>query len=140
MWNEEQTTLIVEFCALAGLHDSTSAVLETGTVNCNDIPVTLLPAASSQSIQVYVQLGVPPEETASAIYRRLLELNLLLAHRQERLALEPGTGVAILSYELTAPAPAQLLTSLQYASARAHDWRCGYFLDDEEPLAQACTR
>ena len=132
MWKSRHKTVIHELCVLAGIPDSLDLILKTSTLSCQDIPVTLLPGASENSIAVYVQLGHPESSQITAIYRRLLELNLLITHTQgEHFAVDPESGVVVYGFELTNPSAEQLWISIQRATGKAVEWRSTFFLLEE---------
>jgi hypothetical protein len=133
MWNETQKVLLSDFCA--GI-DSTSLlnnILENGSFSCDEVAFTLMPSMhGSSSVRVFAQLGEPPPEQAAQIYRRLLEINLLMPQeRYERLGIDPSTGAVIFTYQLVSPSAEELLASLRHAASHARAWQLSYFLDDE---------
>lgn len=132
MWKSQQRQLINQFCIRAGIPESLSLILETGTLSCQDIPVTMLPGASDTSLLIYIQLGQPEPAQITAIYRRLLELNLLIPHTQgEHFAVDPDSGAVIFGFELVKPSADQLWISIQRATSKAVEWRSTFFLLDE---------
>ena len=132
MWKPRQRTLINDFCIIAGIPDSLNLILETGTLSCQDIPVTILPGTTDNSLAIYVQLGQPEPSQITTIYRRLLELNLLITHKHgEHLAIDPESGAAVYGYELAFSTSEQLWISLQRATAQAIEWRSTFFLLEE---------
>lgn len=139
MWMDAQKILIKQFCELAGLGENRAQILQTGALYCNDVAFTLLPSYASDTLKIFVQLGMPPEEQVASVYRRLLELNLLLPPEYAaKLAVDPETGMAIFAYQLQVKDGAHLLASLQLAAARAREWRADYFaIDDATALEPA---
>ena len=132
MWKPRQRTLIKEFCIIAGIPDSLDLILKTGTLSCQDIPVTILPGTTDNSLAVYVQLGQPEPSQITSIYRRLLEVNLLITHNHgEHLAIDPESGAAVYSYELAFSNAEQFWISLQRATTQAIEWRSTFFLLEE---------
>ncbi|MCF8163264.1 MAG: CesT family type III secretion system chaperone [Burkholderiaceae bacterium] len=132
MWKQRQRSLINDLCIIAGIPDSVDLLLETGTFSCQDIPVTILPGSTDNSLAIYVQLGQPEPTQIVSIYRRLLELNLLITHKHgEHLAIDPESGAAVYGYELAFSNAEQLWISLQRATAQAIKWRSTFFLLEE---------
>jgi len=132
MWKQRQRSLINDLCIIAGIPDSVDLLLETGTFSCQDIPVTILPGSTDNSLAIYVQLGQPEPTQIVSIYRRLLELNLLITHKHgEHLAIDPESGAAVYGYELAFSNAEQLWISLQHATAQAIKWRSTFFLLEE---------
>ena len=132
MWKQRQRSLINDLCIIAGIPDSVDLLLETGTFSCQDIPVTILPGSTDNSLAIYVQLGQPEPTQIVSIYRRLLELNLLITHKHgEHLAIDPEIGAAVYGYELAFSNAEQLWISLQRATAQAIKWRSTFFLLEE---------
>jgi len=132
MWKQRQRSLINDLCIIAGIPDSVDLLLETGTFSCQDIPVTILPGSTDNSLAIYVQLGQPEPTQIVSIYRRLLELNLLITHKHgEHLAIDPESGAAVYGYELAFSNAEQLWISLQRATAKAIKWRSTFFLLEE---------
>ena len=132
MWSVALTNMLKEFCELNKLNTSYDQLLKSGALRCEDVPVSLLPiTADTSAIRVLVNMGTPPETHHAAIYRRLLEINLLMPEQnKEKLSIDPSTGDVIFSYELLAPTAQTLLLSLQHASSKAHEWQLSYFLDE----------
>jgi hypothetical protein len=132
MWKQRQRSLINDLCIIAGIPDSVDLILETGTFSCQDIPVTILPGTTENSLAIYVQLGQPEPTQIVSIYRRLLELNLLITHKHgEHPAIDPESGAAVYGYELAFSNAEQLWISLQRATAQAIKWRSTFFLLEE---------
>ena len=132
MWQPRQRNLINDLCIIAGIPDSLHLILETGTLSYQDIPVTILPGTADNSLAIYVQLGQPEPSQITTIYRRLLELNLLITHKHgEHLAIDPESGAAVYGYELAFSTAEQLWISLQRATAQAIEWRSTFFLLEE---------
>ena len=132
MWKQRQRSLINDLCIIAGIPDSVDLLLETGTFSCQDIPVTILPGSTDNSLAIYLQLGQPEPTQIVSIYRRLLELNLLITHKHgEHLAIDPESGAAVYGYELAFSNAEQLWISLQRATAQAIKWRSTFFLLEE---------
>jgi len=138
MWKQRQRSLINDLCIIAGIPDSVDLILETGTFSCQDIPVTILPGTTEKSLAIYVQLGQPEPTQIVSIYRRLLELNLLITHKHgEHLAIDPESGAAVYGYELAFSNAEQLWISLQRAIAQAIEWRTTFFLLEELSALQS---
>jgi hypothetical protein len=132
MWKQRQRSLINDLCIITGIPDSVDLLLETGTFSCQDIPVTILPGSTDNTLAIYVQLGQPEPTQIVSIYRRLLELNLLITHKHgEHLAIDPESGAAVYGYELAFSNAEQLWISLQRATAQAIKWRSTFFLLEE---------
>ena len=132
MWKPRQRSLINDLCIIAGIPESLDLILETGTLSYQDIPVTILPGITDNSLAIYVQLGQPEPSQITTIYRRLLELNLLITHKHgEHLAIDPESGAAVYGYELAFSTAEQLWISLQRATAQAIEWRSTFFLLEE---------
>jgi hypothetical protein len=132
MWKPRQRSLINDFCIIAGIPDSLDLILQTGTLSCQGIPVTILPGMTDNSLAIYVQLGQPERSQITSIYRRLLELNLLITHKHgEHLAIDPESGAAVYGFEIAFSTAEQLWISLQRATAQAIEWRSTFFLLEE---------
>ena len=108
-------------------------ITENGNLLCDQVAFTLMPSLQdTNSLRIFVQLGQPPANQAEQVYRRLLELNLLMPQeRYERLGVEPETGTVIFTYQLTSPTAESMLASLRHAAAHARAWQLSYFLEDE---------
>jgi len=132
MWKPRQRSLIKDFCIIAGIPDSLDLILQTGTLSCQGIPVTILPGMTDNSLAIYVQLGQPERSQITSIYRRLLELNLLITHKHgEHLAIDPESGAAVYGFEIAFSTAEQLWISLQRATTQAIEWRSTFFLLEE---------
>jgi len=132
MWKPRQRSLINDLCIIAGIPESLDLILETGTLSYQDIPVTILPGITDNSLAIYVQLGQPEPSQITTIYRRLLELNLLITHKHgEHLAIDPESGAAVYGFEITFSSAEQLLISLKRATSQAIEWRSTFFLLEE---------
>jgi hypothetical protein len=132
MWKAQQRQLINQLCMRAGICESLDLILETGTLSCQDIPVTLLPGTNDRSLAIYIQLGHPDPSQITTIYRRLLELNLLITHTQgERFAVDPDSSAVVYGFELANASAEQLWISLQRATTLATEWRSTFFLQDD---------
>jgi hypothetical protein len=132
MWKQRQRSLINDFCIIAGIPDSLDLILQTGTLSCHDIPVTILPGMTDNSLAIYVQLGQPEPTQITSIYRRLLELNLLITHNHgEHLAIDPESGAAVYGFEMAFSTAEQLWIRLQRATTQAIEWRSTFFLLEE---------
>jgi hypothetical protein len=132
MWKQRQRSLINDFCIIAGIPDSLDLILQTGTLSCQGIPVTILPGMTDNSLAIYVQLGQPEPSQITTIYRRLLELNLLITHKHgEHLAIDPESGAAVYGFEIAFSTAEQLWISLQRATTQAIEWRSTFFLLEE---------
>ena len=135
MWTEYQRDILLDLCIDAEASQHHKDILESVNLECNGIPITILPGTAPVSFSVYVQLGLPPEAEATSIYRRLLELNLMMGpERTEKLALDPTTGMALFSYAISPKTSDQLRTSLQLAAGRAAEWQLNFFLSENEGL------
>lgn len=133
MWTHAQKSLLDQLCDLAGFAQCSKELRQRSTLNVDDIPFTLLPGLSPDSLRIIVQLGEPPQPLRTEIYQRMLELNLLIdSGHHEQLALEPETGMALFSYEFRNDNAAQLILSLRRAAAQAHEWRYSYFIHEDE--------
>lgn len=138
MWTEYQRDILSDLCVGTEANQHRKAILETGNLECNGIPVTLLPGTDSVSFSVYIQLGLPPAAAATSIYRRLLELNLMMGpERTEKLALDPTTGMALFSYAISPKNSDQLRTSLQLAAGRAAEWQLNFYHSENDRLEAA---
>jgi hypothetical protein len=132
MWKPRQRSLINDFCIVAGIPDSLNLILETGTLSCQGIPVTILPGTTDNSLSIYVQLGQPEPSQITTIYRRLLELNCLITHNHgEHLAIDPESGAAVYGFDIAFPTGEQLWISLRRATTQAIEWRSTFFLLEE---------
>ena len=132
MWQPRQRNLINDLCIIAGIPDSLDLILKTGTLSCQNIPVTIFPGTTDNSLAIYVQLGQPEPSQITTIYRRLLELNLLITHKHgEHLAIDPESGAAVYGFELAFSTAEQFWISLQRATAQAIEWRSTFFLLEE---------
>ena len=135
MWTEYQRDILSDLCSDTEASQHRKAILETGNLECNGIPITILPGTASISFSVYVQLGLPPATAATSIYRRLLELNLMMGpERTEKLALDPTTGMALFSYAISPKTSDQLRTSLQLAAGRATEWQLNFYRSENDRL------
>lgn len=132
MWSITLTKTLREFCELNKLSTSCNQLLETGALLYGDIPVSILPVKEDASaIRLLVQMGTPPDAQNTEIYRRLLELNLLMPQKnKEKLCVDPTSGNVIFSYELQAPTAEALTLSLQHTTSKAREWQLSYFLDE----------
>lgn len=133
MWTQSQLTLLNQFSQLADLPILATPTSQTAQLVMQGVAFSLLPGWSAQGLRVVADLGEPPVEHRAAIYQRLLELNLVIdnGHHQQ-LALEPGTGRALLSFQFSGQDAAQLMQSLRRAAAQAIEWRGSYFLELSE--------
>jgi hypothetical protein len=132
MWKPRQRNLINDLCIIAGIPDSLDLILQTGTLSIQTIPVTILPGNTENSLAIYVQLGQPDHSQITTIYRRLLELNLLITHNHgEHLAIDPESGTAVYGYELLNSNAEQLWLSIQRATSKAIEWRSTFFLTED---------
>lgn len=133
MWTEYQRCILLELCIDSESSQHSKAILDTGNLECNDVPITILPGNHGKSFSVYVQLGLPPADATTSIYRRLLELNLMMGpERPEKLSIDPTTGMAIFSYAIAPQDAHQLRTSLQLAAGRASEWQLNYFCSEND--------
>ena len=138
MWTEYQRGILSDLCVESESNKHSKAILETGNLECNDVPITILPGTTHESFSVYVQLGLPPAAATTSIYRRLLELNLMIGpERPEKLALDPTTGMALFSYTISPKDTHQLRTSLQLAAGRAAEWQLNFYHSENERLEEA---
>lgn len=133
MWSEAQKNLLHDFCERNRISGLLGQITEHGRLCCDDVAFTLMPSLNdASSLRIFVQWGEPPAERAAPIYRRLLELNLLMPQeRFEKLSIDPATGTVIFTYQLQAPTAEELLASLRHAASHAHAWQLHHFLDDE---------
>jgi hypothetical protein len=135
MWTEYQRDILSNLCIDTEASQYRKSILDTGNLECNGIPITIFPGTAPVSFSVYVQLGVPPAAEATSIYRRLLELNLMMGpERTEKLALDPTTGMALFSYAISPKTSDQLRNSLQLAVGRAAEWQLNFFLSENDGL------
>lgn len=139
MWSNAHKNLLRNFCKCNGMPDISDQTAEHVHLRCDEIEFTLLPSIDdASSLRVFVHFGKPPPELALQIYRRLLELNLLMPHECcERLGLDPDSGAVIFSYRLAYPTAEDLLASLRDKASHARVWQLSYFLDDEPETMQA---
>ena len=133
MWSTEQKKILKDFCDLNGIAGLLEQITENGNLLCDQVAFTLMPSRQdTTSLRVFVQFGQPPAAQAVMVYRRLLELNLLMPQeRYERLGVEPESGAVIFTYQLASPTAESMLASLRHAAAHARAWQLSYFLDDE---------
>lgn len=133
MWSNAQKNLLSNFCKSNGSTDLLEQLTEHGRLRCDDIQFTLLPVVDDDSsLRVFVEFGEPPPEQLLEIYKRLLEINLLMPHQGfERLGMDPQSGAVIFSYRLSSPTAEELLASLHDKACHARAWQLSYFLDDE---------
>ena len=138
MWTDHQRCILSDLCTDPGSGEHREAILDTGNLECNGIPVTIMPGTTPDSFSVYVQLGLPPAAETGTIYRRLLELNLMMGPGcTEKLAIEPPTGMAIFSYMIAPKDADQLRTSLQLAAGRASEWQLNFYRSEDDHLEVA---
>lgn len=133
MWSAEQKNILKDFCDLNGIAGLLEQIAESGSLLFDNVAFTLMPSVQdASSLRVFAQLGKPPAEQAKQIYRRLLEINLLMPQEcYERLSIDPSTGMVIFTYQLASPSAISLHASLRHAANHARAWQVGYFLDDE---------
>ena len=141
MWNERLTRLLKECCELGGCATSQDQLMQSGALLCDDVAFTLLPAVHDAfGLRVFAQFGATPPAKEKQIWRRLLEINLLMPQmRHERLGIDPATGCVIFSYVLSHPSASELIESLRHAASHARAWRLSHFLDDEPDTVLAQT-
>lgn len=142
MWSETQKQLLKNFCDLNGIANLLNQITENGNLLCDHVAFTLMPSLEDKaSLRVFAQLGEPPPGEATQIYRRLLEINLLMPQeRYERLGIDPDSGAVIFTYQLALPTAESLLASLRHTAAHARAWQFSYFLDDEPDAMQAAIK
>ena len=133
MWTDHQRRILSDLFINTETSEHSKLILDTGNLECNGIPMTILPGTTYDSLSVYVQLGLPPADATTSIYRRLLELNLMMGpERPEKLSIDPTTGMAIFSYAIAPKDAHQLRTSLQLAAGRASEWQLNYFYSEND--------
>ena len=132
MWNTTQKKLLKDFCNLNGVTGLLESLTENGSLLFDGVAFTLMPSIQdTSSLRVFAQLGEAPADQAEQVYRRLLEINLLMPQeRYERLSIDPTTGMVIFTYQLSAPSAISLQASLRQAANHARAWQVSYFLDD----------
>lgn len=133
MWSAAQNKLLKDFCDLNGAAGLLHQIAESGSLLIDDVAFTLMPSVQdASSLRVFAQFGEPPPEQAAQVYRRLLEINLLMPQeRYERLGIDPSTGTVIFTYQLATPSAESLHASLRQAASHARAWQVSYFLDEE---------
>jgi hypothetical protein len=133
MWSAAQSKLLKDFCELNGIAGLLNQIAESGSLLVDDVAFTLMPSVQdASSLRVFAQFGEPPAEQAAQVYRRLLEINLLMPQeRYERLGIDPSTGTVIFTYQLANPSAESLHASLRQAASHARAWQVSYFLDEE---------
>jgi hypothetical protein len=138
MWNTRLNLLFQEFCTLAGTKSLLEEILKNGNLQVDGILFTCMPSLKNDSdLRIFTQFGQAPKARLLAIYRRLLELNVLLPQGAgERLGVDPDTGAVIFIFELSSPSAEQLLHSVRRASLQAQAWRRDFFLDDDAVAPQ----
>ncbi len=100
---------------------------------CNDVAFTLLPMADQEdTISVYVDFGEVPPDRALLVYRRLLEINLLVPFGHgPRLGVDCDSGKVVFAFQYSGLTAERLLACLELAAQQAQQWRSTFFLDQE---------
>ena len=132
MWSTAQIEILKKFCDLTQINDCIPAFLAHGALCYDGIAASILPVKDhTAAMRILIKMGAPADTENVGIYKRLLELNLLMPQtNKEKLGLDPLTGDVIFSYELQSPTAEALLYSLQHIASRAKAWQQDYFLDD----------
>jgi len=131
--------LLAEVCVGVDAAEARAAILETGCLTVDDVPVTLMPAGEPDpdGLHAYCELGeLPPGEAGSAALMRLLEFNLhLFRQGAPSFGMDAERGVILMarfdSRELTAP---RLLEGLTELAGMARAWQETQFADASMPL------
>ena len=125
--------LITGFCSLVGLDGNIDAIFNTGSVMCNDVAFTLLPMADQEdTISVYVDFGEVPTDRALLVYRRLLEINLLVPFGHgPRLGVDCDSGKVVFAFQYSGLTAERLLACLELAAQQARQWRSTFFLNQD---------
>lgn len=138
MENDRYRKLIADFGRLVGLEHEIKTVCRTGSISCNEVAFTLLPAAGQAgAVTVYTNFGDVPAALETQVYRRLLEVNLFLplAHGP-RWCVDADNGQVVFAFQCQPLSAQQLLGILEQAAAQARTWRQTYFLDQtQSPMA-----
>ncbi len=132
MWSTAQIIVLKKFCELAQCRAAADHLLQHGALCYDDIAISILPVANQETaIRILIKMGTPSDTNNAAIYKRLLELNLLMPQiNKEKLSLDPLSGDVIFSYELQVPTAEALMNSLRHLTSQAKQWQQDYFLDD----------
>lgn len=132
--------LLLEFCQLVRIDDA-SAVLESGSVEMNDIAFSLIHDTEEERtasvLCVYCDFGeIPSAADHALVMRRLLEVNLFLfvSPTACTFSINPETGHVLLcvSLDLHATDARMLAETLTLCTEEARRWRETHFLDDTD--------
>ncbi|WP_395689483.1 CesT family type III secretion system chaperone [Caenimonas koreensis] len=130
-------SLMEDFAQLVGLRSRPGSLHHTGNFKFNGVALTIaLDSREGQLVQVFIDFGACPTDKALPVYKRLLEVNLLLgAQGSPRLALDPVTDRVVFTYSsalhgLTAQA---LLAGIEQVAGQASEWRESFFIDETPP-------
>jgi hypothetical protein len=134
--------LITDFCELIGMEYEAGKVLSTGAIQCDDVTFSLLPSLDGvDAISVFTAFGDVPSGREIRVYRRLLEVNVLVPlDGGPRLGIDEESGKVIMAFRIVAPTPTRLLLDLQSAVRQAQAWRTTFYLDDDEECEEDARR
>ena len=125
--------LMQELTALVGLSDQFELIHATGNLVFKDVALTIFLTDNQPAlVNVFVDFGTFAQDKAEEIFRRLLEINLLVSSQgSPRLGLDPQTGRVIFScaYPLQGLTAYKLLGSIDMAVRQATVWRSTFYLD-----------
>lgn len=126
-------SLIRELAECVGLQDQFELIHNSGNLVFKDVAVTIfLGDDASPLVNVFIDFGQFPEHQAEQIFRRLLEINLIVsAQGSPRLGLDPQTGRVIFccAYPLQGLSAHKLLGGIDMAVRQAIVWRSSFYLD-----------
>lgn len=126
--------IIRELASIVGLADHFEKIYESGNLTFKDVGLTIFfNEQAGSSVNVYVDFGAHPEGKSLAVFRRLLEINLLVSSPgSPRLGLDPQTGRVIFVYAhaLEGLTAQRLLGSIDVAVGQAAAWRETFYLDE----------
>jgi hypothetical protein len=125
--------LIHDLVTLVGLDDQFELIHASGNLIFKDVALTIFLGDNELAlVNVFVDFGMFPQDRAEEIFRRLLEINLLVSSQgSPRLGLDPQTGRVIFScaYPLQGLTAQKLLGGIDMAVRQAAVWRSNFYLD-----------
>ena len=126
-------TLVRELTECVGLQEQFELIHSSGNLIFKDVALTIfLGEDASPLVNVFIDFGQFPEHKAEQIFRRLLEINLLVSSQgSPRLGLDPQTGRVIFccAWPLQGLTAQKLLGSIDMAVRQAMVWRSNFYLD-----------
>jgi len=136
MNNDSYKHLITEVACLIGLAVQADKIHASGNLIFKNVAVTVFfNEKKSDLVHVYVDFGDFPQHKAQDIFRRLLEINLLVSSQgSPRLGLDPTTGRVIFCWSrpLADLSAQKLLGGIDMAVTQALSWRDNFYLDDAQ--------